>query len=220
MYSESAVHRFWAQVDKSGECWIWTGFIKPDGHGHVNMDGTIRLVHRVAWELANGEIPAGNVVRHRCDNAPCVRDLHLLLGTQSDNVADMVERGRVAKGLGRPNSKLSPELVVAMRSQRMECGVSYHELARRFGVNYKLARAICIGERWQHVPGPVEAVDSPRSKKKWKWKSPITAEQIKQIYERRRAGERVIDLAREFGIDHVTVTNIAQRKYWPHLTSS
>ena len=70
------------------------------GYGKVRVgsrtDGTRRTAraHRVAWEIARGPIPEGHVVRHRCDNPPCVNPDHLELGTQADNVQDMVDRGR------------------------------------------------------------------------------------------------------------------------------
>jgi len=55
--------------------------------------GVIRT-HRLAWELANGPIPDGLSVLHHCDNPPCCNVEHLFLGTQTDNHADMVAKGR------------------------------------------------------------------------------------------------------------------------------
>ena len=77
--------------DVVGECHVWRG--KTNGFGYGMMRGL--RAHRVAWELAHGGIPDGLVVRHLvCDNPPCVNVDHLALGTQTDNMADMMAHGR------------------------------------------------------------------------------------------------------------------------------
>lgn len=92
--------RFWSKVDKSGgpaACWPWTASVDPKGYGQfAYADGTRRSgrAHRVAWILANGPISAGMSVCHSCDNPPCCNPAHLWLGTNADNVADRVRKGR------------------------------------------------------------------------------------------------------------------------------
>ena len=87
----------------SDECWEWQGSRHPQGHGTFNAgvnSGGYTFAHRFSWELANGPIPEGLVIRHRCDNPPCVNPAHLDVGTQGDNGRDMVERGRDAWSTG------------------------------------------------------------------------------------------------------------------------
>jgi hypothetical protein len=88
--------RFWPRVQMGApdECWEWTGPRLKNGHGRY--DSTVSYVaHRYAWILANGRIPlADEVIRHQCDNPPCCNPSHLLAGTQKQNVADMIDRGR------------------------------------------------------------------------------------------------------------------------------
>lgn len=92
--------RFWAKVDRSGECWEWIG--KPTTHGYGRLErapqgqrrGAPVYAHRASWELHYGPIPEGLNVLHHCDNPPCVRPTHLFLGTHLDNMADMFAKGR------------------------------------------------------------------------------------------------------------------------------
>jgi HNH endonuclease len=86
--------RFFAKVDKSDDCWVWTGARWSRGYGQLRGDGRRLLAHRVAWQLVNGPIPDGLQVCHRCDNPPCVRPDHLFLGSASINALDRDNKGR------------------------------------------------------------------------------------------------------------------------------
>lgn len=109
-YGRTWRDRFWAKVDKSGECWMWTGKrFSTNGYGVGSIRGKSTGAHRVSWELHNGPIPKGKFIRHRCDTKACVRPDHLQLGDPVDNVADRVVRER-----RRP--KLAQDRVRAIRA--------------------------------------------------------------------------------------------------------
>jgi hypothetical protein len=80
-------------------CWEWSGPQRAtrSGYGVISLHPSV-LAHRFAYELFHGPIPDGLLVRHRCDNPPCVHPDHLLVGTNADNVRDMWERGRARPG--------------------------------------------------------------------------------------------------------------------------
>jgi hypothetical protein len=74
-------------------CLLWEGARGGNGYGYVRLDGRTVAVHRLVVAL-DGRDPTGQVVRHTCDNPACVNPEHLVLGSQADNVADMMQRGR------------------------------------------------------------------------------------------------------------------------------
>lgn len=76
------------------DCIEWTGAINSGGYGNLWYEGKYWKAHRLAWAQANGPIPPGMFVLHRCDNPPCVNLEHLFLGTAADNTADMLAKGR------------------------------------------------------------------------------------------------------------------------------
>lgn len=107
----NTVEDFWSRFDKTGDCWVWTGYTQR--YGIISFGGERRRVHQLAYELTKGAIPSGKVVRHSCDNPICGRPEHLLLGTQGDNVRDMLDRGRNVKpkGAAHHKTKLTLEIV-------------------------------------------------------------------------------------------------------------
>lgn len=140
-----------SKSDASG-CILWQQFLKR-GYGQIRVGGrtgrTAR-VHRVAWELANGPIPAGMSVLHRCDVRNCINPEHLFLGTQADNVADMVakQRDRHPFGADHGRAKLTEQDV---RDIRASAG-SHQDIADLYGVAQNTVTSIKLRKIWRHLP--------------------------------------------------------------------
>jgi hypothetical protein len=82
------------KVNENG-CWVWQGWCNPDwGYGHTSWRGRQWAVHRLIWTAMRGDIPAGKILCHRCDNPPCCNPEHLWLGTDQENHIDKTAKGR------------------------------------------------------------------------------------------------------------------------------
>ena len=118
-------------------CWEWRGskMLKRGGYGQLNDRGKLLKTHRISYEYHKGPIPEGHLVRHTCDNPPCVNPEHLLTGVTKHNSEDSKTRGRavhqVMYGENCPSSKLTWEEVCKIR-ESTEDGVS---LGHRYGVS-------------------------------------------------------------------------------------
>lgn len=170
-----------AAPDANG-CRIWMGSRSGFGHGQFRWRGKIVGAHRLAWRVANGNapIPAGLVVRHRCNRAACVEGSHLELGTQADNVADMLDAGRAVVGEAHYAAKLTEATVLEAREMYAAGGHTITALAARFGVTDMVMRDVLVGKTWRHITGGAP-VSPPRPFR-------ITPEERAQIVELHRQG--------------------------------
>lgn len=131
--------RFWDKVQKTDNCWNWIASKVKDGYGFFRLPGYKSMrAHRFSWEFHNGTIPKGICVLHKCDNPACVNPAHLFLGTDADNVKDMMNKGRgkynpnPAKGENHHNSKLTDKQVLEIRA--IGNSINQYVLARHYGV--------------------------------------------------------------------------------------
>lgn len=142
--------RFWAHVDKSDPsgCWLWTGTKMSTGYGLFGHDGRPGTAHRFSYRLAHGEVNGS--VLHRCDNRACVNPAHLFLGAQKDNVADMVAKGRQAKGENVGRAKLTSAQVWEIK-KRLSRGERVAKIARDFPTHISNIYYIARGVTWRHI---------------------------------------------------------------------
>lgn len=137
---------FWDFVDKQGpnECWPWNGPRNKDNYGTLRaVTVPTRLAHRLAYILTHGSIPNDLKIRHSCDNPPCCNPRHLIAGTQLENIADMVERGRSKINESHWNVRLTDQQVVAIRRDPR----SSPAIAAEYGVSDRHIRKIKTGAK-------------------------------------------------------------------------
>ena len=136
--------------DPTTGCVEWCGGRQARGYGYVMLDGKRLSTHRLSYELKNGPIPEAMCVCHRCDNPPCCNPDHLFLGTNADNTADKVAKGRCAKGESHGCAKLGEKEVLEIRRLLVE-GVSQYKVAAAFGISRMQVRRIMTGKSWGHL---------------------------------------------------------------------
>lgn len=137
--------RFWARVDKSGDCWLWTGATSA-GYGRLSWDSRLTSPHRLAYVLTHGPIPAGMFVMHACDRPACCNPAHLSIGTNSDNMRDAASKGR---GPWPARRILTDAQVREVRAT----SETLPSLARRWGVGESTVRHIRNGDTYRDVAG-------------------------------------------------------------------
>lgn len=146
--------RFWSYVDKTDTCWLWRGSKNANGYGQLSETSgrekpKSHRAHRLSWELHYGAIPPGLCVLHRCDSPACVNPDHLFLGSQRENMHDMIRKGRKARVAGmvgedNPAAKITREDAELIRSSPLS-GV---ELARQYGLTPAMISRIRLRKAW------------------------------------------------------------------------
>jgi HNH endonuclease len=113
---KTLINKFNTNVQVTPGCWFWLGGKQGNdpqhSYGRIQIGNHKWYAHRVSYEIYNGPISNGDVIRHRCDNPNCVNPAHLLSGTQADNLADCKNRGRNATGENNGRSKLTDKEVL------------------------------------------------------------------------------------------------------------
>lgn len=154
--SPAEAQRFWSKVTRRGpdECWTWNRATGRGGYGSLTIRQKRHAAHRLSYEMRYGPIAKGLVLRHRCDNPPCVNPTHLTPGTDADNIHDCIERGRKVQVRGEriATAKLTASQVQEIRRLGDVRAASGRELARRFGVSHTEIQEILARRRWIHVP--------------------------------------------------------------------
>lgn len=151
-------------VESESGCWEWTASTAGRGYGVIWFEGRQQYAHRVSHQIHKGPVPDSLQVLHECDNPKCVNPAHLFLGTQADNVADMIQKGRqncvrpryprplsvYARGEKIATAKLTTDQIRSIRDLYSQ-GSTQADLATTFGVNQPQISRIVRRATWKHV---------------------------------------------------------------------
>jgi len=193
---EKTLARFWSKVDKSGpvpshvpeigNCWKWRAVNK--WYGHFSVEKVRYYSHRLSWEIANGAIPTGMLVLHKCDNPECVRPEHLFIGTHLENALDKIRKGRANSPSGDAHQfRKHPEIYGPILSKRN----IEHGLVRNLG---EVRRGSKSGQ------------------------SKLSEPDIAEIHRLRLSGIGPRKIAESFGVSRSLIQQILRGDQWRHVT--
>ncbi len=140
--------RFWSKVNPRGEngCWDWIGSRNRAGYGQYMLNGAPHHASRVAYQIVHEKVGRDVSVCHRCDNPPCVNPEHLFAGTHTDNMQDMLAKGR----------KASPAKLTDDEAREIRASTPYETpaivaAALRYNVSETAIRRLLRRESYKHV---------------------------------------------------------------------
>ena len=208
-----AIHKFEKRVAlvPFSTCHYWTGAINDQGYGVYNRT----RAHRIAYEAANGPIPASidgqrAVIRHKCDTPLCVNPDHLEIGTQAQNMADKADRDRAPMCEGHYAAKLregDAEAIIAA----VNAGERVVDVAARYSITPSRVSMIRYGHsRW------VDGVTKPTGRSDRQ----ISDELAVAIYAAASAGAAVADIARRYGVSKSMVYDIRRGNTYASVTGA
>lgn len=189
------------RVNPKTGCWDWVATQTIGGYGRFSIRGKPGSAHVASYLIYNGEIPAGLLVRHTCDNAACVNPDHLILGTHADNMQDARSRGRF-NGM---NAKLTNEQVLGIFNEPGR----HHFIAAKWGVSTTTVSHIKTGRHWGYL---TEKVVEPN--KFCRARKIFDEETVHAI---RRAEGSLTSIGKTFGLAIETVSQIRRRVTWASI---
>lgn len=140
--TEKELARFEEKIDKSGDCWLWTGCLNDSGYGRFLLSRKVLVASRLALFLDAGAPPEDKPQAiHSCRNRHCVKPSHLRWGSKEENEAD--NHGR---------TKLTKEQVLEIY-RRAHAGEQSIALGEEFGVSHRTVSDIKTGYSWSHTTG-------------------------------------------------------------------
>ena len=148
---------FWERVEaqtvvNENGCHEFTGYKNECGYGRIHKDKKLVFVHREVYEKVHGYIPKGMVIMHSCDNPACINPNHLSANYQSENIKDMIEKGRSVNKFGSKHgmSKINETDVINIK-KRLSEGDTCVAISKDYSVSEGTIRNIKKGRNWTHV---------------------------------------------------------------------
>ncbi len=214
------------------ECWPWMGARSERGYGVFQLQGSAVRANRIAYFLHHGEDPYPSLTRHSCDNPWCVNGTHLLKGSHTNNMQDMVERKRAATG-DENGSRLYPErlkrgeqhgmakitaaTVILIRADS-DAGKTDAAIAATYGISPSLVAQIVTGKIWTHLLNKTLGIEEPRQRKgSGHYRAKLTDEIVREIRRKKAEGRTYQSLANEYGMSLYATYALCTGKSWKHV---
>lgn len=152
--------RFWSKVDKKSndECWEWKAVRDKNGYGTFKLDYRngkhIKIrAHRLSWIIANGDIPRGMFICHKCDNTGCVNPNHLFLGSPKQNMDDMRTKDRqyFPGGENHYASKINDIKALEILNDFSKNRTPVSQMEIKHGVSKATIWGIIKRRTWKHI---------------------------------------------------------------------
>ncbi len=228
-FTRQHAESFLRKVSVRNGCWKWTGTAQGS-YGWCRDESKKKNVsaHRHSYEMFNGPIPDGLLIRHTCNNSTCVNPNHLSVGTHAENMADKVSSGRgkskfTYRGELHWKAGLSDSDVSAARELYAE-GTSVKDIASALGRPEASLHAALVGRTRTNAPGPLytggkrQPTATERARGERHALAVLTNEIVVAIRRRVRAGESYRSLAVEYGTDKSQISKAARGETWAHVT--
>jgi transposase len=211
---------FWDRVNAQlrhleNGCIVFTGNKDDSGYGRITKNGKLVRIHREVWLRENPDQTITGVIMHSCDNPSCINPAHLSHGTQAENIADMVAKGRrvVVKGSNQPDAKLTESDIPVIRQLLID-GKSCSKIALQYKVSPEAIRAIKKGRSWVHVPLP----DGSDGKNFFiPKKSKITEKDIPVIRKLLLEGMTCRAIGEIYNVGEFAIRSIKSGQNWSHV---
>jgi HNH endonuclease len=202
------------KVGRADECWPWIGSLAHNGYGVMSVRlGKYKhhnfVASRIAYFLATGKDPGQKVVMHSCDNPPCCNLAHLSLGTNTQNHADKVAKGRQARGDTHGHTKTSDATALKIYKLFKKYGPGYGvqaRIARELGTSNWTVHGVIRAEKRKHLNLEPLETHYRRSPK-----------EIREMRQLRKSGVTIVELGERYGISHVSVSAICNRKVYRYV---
>lgn len=193
-------------------CWGWKASINHRGYGTMRFKNKKMNAHRVSWIIHTDIDPKDKNVCHSCDNRLCCNPKHLFLGTQQDNINDMMRKGRKKplKGEKCPWAKLT-EKDIHMMLALFEKGHTNKSVGALFNIHGATAGEIKRGEIWGHIGDRSSII------KKGTHMRRLNKDTALLVKQRLLNNEKVSDLAKEYKLSSGSIHNIKKEKTWKNI---